>query len=129
MNSPMPRNGSRAKTRIPAGQNMCARYSMTFEGGLLMAHKRSVVPIRLAEGDALTAAMAGIGMKFAVAPARDPNIEDTIFAASCEGMERDDLRVLAVLVTWLDVHSSRINADRVSRLVSKSDSARVRAFW
>jgi len=35
--------------------------------------------------------------------------EDTLLAASVEGMERDDLRVLAVLVTWLGIHHPWIN--------------------
>jgi hypothetical protein len=41
--------------------------------------------------------MVGIGMNFAAAAAHDPNIEDTLLFASLEAMERDDLRVLAVL--------------------------------
>ena len=49
--------------------------------------------------------------------------------ASVEGMERDDLRMLAILVAWLDVHSAWINADRLIRLVASAESSRVRAFW
>ena len=44
-------------------------------------------------------------------------------------MERDDVRVLSVLVTWLGVHHARINADRLARLVTQFQSARVHAFW
>jgi len=94
-----------------------------------MAHRRNIAPEVLAEGTALTRAAAGIGMRFAVEPEKNANIEDTIFAASVEGMERDDLRMLAVLVTWLDVHSAWINADRLIRLVASAESPRVRAFW
>lgn len=61
--------------------------------------------------------------------ARDPNIENTLLAASVEGMERDDLRVLAVLVTWLGVHHAWINADRLVRIVEAQRSTRVRSFW
>jgi hypothetical protein len=63
------------------------------------------------------------------AGSRDPNIEDTLLAASLEGMERGDLRVLAVPVTWFGVHSGRVNADRLTRLVATIESKRVRAFW
>jgi hypothetical protein len=84
----------------------------------------------LVEGDELTAAMVGIGMMFgAAAPAHAPNIEDTLLAASIEGMDRDDLRVLAVLVTWLGAHHPRINADRLIRAVLAHPSDRVGAFW
>jgi hypothetical protein len=60
---------------------------------------------------------------------RDPNIEDTLLFASIEGMERGDLRVLALFVTWFGVHSGRVNADRLTRLVGLQQSKRVRAFW
>jgi hypothetical protein len=83
----------------------------------------------LAEGTELTAAMVGIGMLFAAKAAPEPNIEDTLIAASVEGMDRDDLRVLAVLVTWLGAHHSRINADRLIRALQVQPSARVRVFW
>jgi hypothetical protein len=73
--------------------------------------------------------MAGIGMRFAVEPARDPNIEDTLIAASIEGMEHDDLRVLSILITWIQIHHSWINADRLIRAVSSEQLQRVLAFW
>lgn len=94
-----------------------------------MAYKRAVAPAELLRGEALTAAMVGIGMNFAAEPAVQPNIEDTLLSASVEGMEGDDLRVLAVLVTWLDVHHAWINADRLVRATRTLDSPRVRAFW
>lgn len=83
----------------------------------------------LLEGDALTSACAGIGMVFAAKPTRDANIEDSLIAASIEGMDRDDLRLLAVLVTWLWVHHERVNADRLVRAVHEIESPRVRVFW
>jgi hypothetical protein len=57
-------------------------------------------------------------MRFAAEPSADPNIEDTLLAASIEGMEHDDLRVLAILCTWLGAHHSWINADRLVRIVA-----------
>ncbi len=81
------------------------------------------------EGDALTRAMVGVGMLFAADPQPDANLEDTLLAASEEGMERDDLRVLGVLVDWLDVFAPWLNADRLTRLVLASGPSRVRAFW
>ena len=94
-----------------------------------MAHSRALAPALAPSTDALTADMVGIGMLVGGEGSRDPNIEDTLLFASVEGMERDDLRVLAVLVTWFGVHSSRVNADRLTRLVALQESKRIRAFW
>jgi hypothetical protein len=52
-----------------------------------------------------------------------------LLAASVEGMERDDLRTLAVLTTWLGIHLAYVNADRLVRLVAAQPSKRVRAYW
>jgi hypothetical protein len=73
--------------------------------------------------------MVGIGMLVGGEGSRDRNIEDTLLFASIEGMERGDLRVLAVLVTWFGVHIGRVDADRLTRLVCMQESKRVRAFW
>ena len=93
-----------------------------------MAFSRAFSPAPLSSG-ALTSAMAGIGMNFAAPAAGEPNIEDTLLFASVEGMDKGDLRVLAVLVTWFGVHAPRVNADRFTRLVAAHESARVRALW
>jgi len=37
--------------------------------------------------------------------------------------------VLAVLTTWLGVHHSHVNADRLARLVHAHPSARLLAYW
>lgn len=94
-----------------------------------MAHRRAIVSAQAASGDALTADLVGVGMLVGGCGSRDPNIEDTLLAASVEGMERGDLRVLAVLVTWFGVHSGRVNADRLTRLVALTASKRVGALW
>lgn len=94
-----------------------------------MGHSRALAPARAPSADALTANMVGIGMLVGGEASRDPNIEDTLLFASLEGMEHGDLRVLAVLVTWFGVHSSRANADRLTRLVALQESRRVHAFW
>lgn len=94
-----------------------------------MAHSRLLLPARTLSNETLTADMIGIGMLLAGEPSRDPNIEDTLLFASLEGMERGDLRVLAVLVTWFGMHSARVNADRLTRIVGLQESERTRAFW
>ena len=94
-----------------------------------MSFSRAIAPKTGPGHDELTAAMVGIGMRFAASGAVSPNIEDTLFFASEEGMDRDDLRTLALLVTWFGVHSAWVNADRLTRLVKTRGSARVQAFW
>jgi hypothetical protein len=93
--------------------------------GFSRAYVRSV-PL---DGEALTSAMVGIGMNFAAGATPQPNIEDTLLFASIEAMEHDDLRVLAILVTWFGVNAPWVNADRLIKLVSQHKSARVRALW
>jgi len=94
-----------------------------------MAHRRAIAPAQAPSGDALTADLAGIGLLVGGEGSRDPNIEDTLVVASVEGLERDDLRVLAVLVSWFGIHATYVNADRLTRLVALQASKRVRAFW
>ncbi len=94
-----------------------------------MAYKRVTTPTELPTGENLTGAMVGIGLNFAARPAENPNIEDTLIAASREAMDGDDLRVLSILISWLDIHHPRINADRLYRAVFHESSDRVRAFW
>jgi hypothetical protein len=94
-----------------------------------MAFKRTLLPAPPSGAEALTAAMVGIGMKLAGEAVRDPNIEDTLLLASVDAMERADLRVLAILVTWFDTHAPWVNADRLTKLVAAQQPARVRALW
>lgn len=95
-----------------------------------MAFKRRARPKSIPVGDELTGAMAGIGMSFAArSSTKLPNIEDTLLFASIEAMDRDDLRVLAVLVTWFGIHHPWVNADRLGNLVAGMSSERVRALW
>jgi hypothetical protein len=94
-----------------------------------MAYSRPLAPTSNPDHDALTSAMAGIGMGFAAVAESGPNIEDTILFASVEAMDRSDLRVLAMLVSWFGVHHEWVHADRLTKLVASHASERVRALW
>jgi hypothetical protein len=87
-----------------------------------MPFNRAMAPAATPKPDELTSAMVGIGMSFAARAAPDPNLEDTLLFASREAVEKDDLRVLAVLVTWFGVHASWVNADRLTKLVAGNAS-------
>jgi hypothetical protein len=104
-----------------------------------MGFSRVLVSTGPEGAEALTSDMVAIGMNFAAVssdqPDTDqpkigqPNIEDTLLFASIEGMEKHDLRVLAVLVTWFGIHSAWVNADRLTMLAGLNKSRRVRALW
>ena len=94
-----------------------------------MGFSRAVPPVSPPEADTLTEDMAGIGMNLGGRANHRANIENTLFFASEEGMDRADLRVLSILVTWLGVHGARVNVDRLGKLVEAGGSKRVRAFW
>jgi len=92
-----------------------------------MPFSRPTSPEARPAADALTARMVGIGMNFAADAQVDADIESTLVYASALGMDDGELRVLAVLTTWLGVHHSHVDADRLVRLVHAHPSARVRA--
>jgi hypothetical protein len=73
--------------------------------------------------------MVGIGMNFAAKAQLDADIESTLLHASAVGMDEGDLRVLAVLTTWIGVHHAHMNADRLVRFVGAHPSQRVRVYW
>ncbi len=92
-----------------------------------MGFKRQT-SIRAFDRRGLNAAMIGIGLRFVGDADRTAPIEDTLVAASAEGMDREDLRVLSVLTTWIDVHAARIHVDRLYRGLA-GQSSRVKAYW
>jgi hypothetical protein len=93
-----------------------------------MSYKRDIAPPVFARGGELTSQLIGIGFRLAGEHSSDANIENALVSASIEGME-GDLRVLSLLVDWIDVHSERVNADRLFKLISVTKNERVRAFW
>lgn len=94
-----------------------------------MAFSRATFPEAMPTAGELTARMVGIGMNFAANAQTDADIESTLLHASVLGMDEGDLRVLALLTTWLGVHHTHVNADRLVRLVGAHPSERVRAYW
>src|SRR5260370_29923823 len=91
-----------------------------------MEFGRTVAATQPPQADLLTSCMAGIGMNFTAAPSAEPNIEDTILFASIEGVEHYDLRGLAVLVTWFCIHAPWVNSYRLTKVVEKQNSPRLR---
>ena len=77
----------------------------------------------------LTAGLAAIGCNFAARGEPDADIEMTLVHASVAGMDEDDLRVLAVLTTWLGEHHRYVHVDRLHRMLLGGVSRRVIAYW
>lgn len=95
-----------------------------------MSFKRQIAPLETLAGAALDRAMSGIGMRLGAAAEPYLAIEDVLLFASQLGMEESDFRVLSVLCTWIDLHGTRINVDRLTRLIeSCAEEERTRAFW
>ena len=94
-----------------------------------MAFSRATALSDRPDETTLTRDMVGIGMNFAADANASAPIEETLVHASAVGMDDHDLRVLAVLTTWVGVHSGHINADRLVRSVSEHPSDRVHAYW
>jgi len=93
-----------------------------------MAFRREILP-RETDTESLTQELAGIGMNFSAKKLKSVNIEDALLHASVEGMVNDDLRVLAILTTWMFIHSAGVNVDRLTQIVAIQESSRVRAYW
>lgn len=95
-----------------------------------MAFSRQLLPrSEQLDEKTLLSNFVGIGMAFNAKASQDPNIEDTVLRAAVEGLENDDLRVLSVLTTWIEVHYAALNVDRLVQIAAKHPSDRVRAYW
>ncbi|MBX7147849.1 hypothetical protein K1X76_02085 [bacterium] len=81
-----------------------------------MSFKRSILPHTLASGEELTSHLIGIGFLLGGTPYKNANIENTLIAASIEGLAGDG-RILSLLVDWIEIHSLRINADRLVQII------------
>lgn len=92
-----------------------------------MGFSRKIIPAQYATRHQLTADLVGIGILLAEKPSEQPNIENTLIAASIEGIE-GDFRVLALLVDWIQMHHERIIANRLIKLVRQIKSKKFAAF-
>lgn len=93
-----------------------------------MSFKRVFRPKEYATSDKLTADMISIGLRFGGESSTPANIEDTLIAASLEGVG-GDYRVLSLLTEWLDYHIFNVNADRLVQLVLELKDENVRRYW
>jgi len=93
-----------------------------------MSFKRIAAAQNLKSGTALTRDLVGIGFLLSAKGSRNPNIEDTILAASKEGIA-GDFRVLGMLLDWLEQHLDYVNVDRLIRAIHSLDDRKINLFW
>jgi hypothetical protein len=94
-----------------------------------MAFSRPAVQASPLSPEILTARLVGIGFNIAASGDPDADLEDTLVQGSVAGLEGQDLRVLSLLTTWLGIHHTYLNIDRLARLIKAQSSERVRAYW
>lgn len=84
-------------------------------------------------GQALDNDLRAIGINVAATEKSiDPNIEETLIAASVEAVNDKNNRIAGLLVDWISLHYGRINVDRLTKLVMelRGDKFKyVGAFW
>lgn len=85
----------------------------------------------LPDDETLTSRLRGIGMSFVGGDETDwdANFEQTLVHASLTGLDGNDYRVLRSLVAWLEVHSARVNVDRLCLILEQCESPMVTCFW
>lgn len=94
-----------------------------------MPYRRRDAPIILFSGEALTARLLGIGVRFSTDAVKDPNIEDVLISAAREATFRNDGRLWSALLDWWPVHHACVNADRMVRALHELADARVSALF
>src|SRR3989338_1288773 len=94
-----------------------------------MAFSREIMPRDLSRHDRV-GDMVSIGINLGSASSTEPvNIEDVLFSCSLDAIENEDFRVLSLLTTWLGVHFSAVNVDRLAHLIASSPVPKFRAYW
>ncbi len=94
-----------------------------------MSYHRNEKPLKLLKGEELTSALTGMGLCFATKALVNPKIEDTLIAASIEGIENKDFRLLSILTTWLEVHHPWVNVDRLFRALKAGNRETIYPYW
>lgn len=96
-----------------------------------MSFSRAFLPQKFPQGDELTSLLIGIGIRLNGRAKRNGNIEDLLVSSSLEGLAGDG-RLLSLLIDWLEVHSARINADRLVKVIitlKSEQDERFIVFW
>jgi hypothetical protein len=91
-------------------------------------HRRDA-PKTIYTGEALTARLLGIGIRFSTEAIRDPNIEDVLISAAHGAVMDGEGRLWTTLLDWWSVHHPCVNADRLVRALKELDLKPLQAFF
>jgi len=97
-----------------------------------MSFKKKILPVSWKNGDKLTGDLNGIGFLLNGPIHNDAPIEETLIAASIEGMIRRDGRVMSLLTDWITIHASKINGDVLTGMLFALDPSEMRSilvYW
>ena len=88
---------------------------------------------KIQSGQQLDSSLQSIGFNiFCHRKVTDPNIEATLISASIEVINSRDTRLGGLLVDWLTIHASRVNADKLTKFIYQMDKSKyklVKVFW
>ncbi len=83
-----------------------------------MSFRRELLPDQFKTGSELDNDLHAIGINISCERITvDPNIEDTLIAATLEGLNKNDGRIMGLVVDWIFLYSLRINVDRLSKVL------------
>lgn len=94
-----------------------------------MTYRRVDAPREFFSGKELSARLSGIGVRFAVDPVRDPNIEDVLLSAANEAIFGGDSRLWGLLFEWWHAHHPYVNAERLVRVLREVGRPKLTAFF
>lgn len=82
-------------------------------------------------GEELTKALVGLGFLLSSVSKKNVNIEHCLISLIKESFSDDlayDLRLLALLVNWLEIHISQVNANRFIKLIKDLENPKALIF-
>mgnify|MGYP001176029742 CR=1 FL=1 len=97
-----------------------------------MPYRRSLLPSFYKAGNELFEDLIGLGFRLTGDRYnRNPNIENTLVAASIAALIDKTPRILPLLTDWISIHYERINAERLFIMVSSLDEKyeAVKVYW
>jgi len=95
--------------------------------------RRPIIPKTYKSGDDLAYDLIAIGFRLSGASAsKAPNLEETLVAASIDGLINHEPRVMSLLTDWITFHFDRVIVDRLYKMVNElkgKEFSMVRLYW
>ena len=95
--------------------------------------RRPLVPKDYKTGDELAEDLIAIGFKLTgTVASKEPNLEETLVAASIDGLVNHEPRITPLLTDWVTLHFDRVIVDRLYKMVRELKGKKfniVRLYW